>query len=348
MKVIEIAGRKVGPGHPCFVIAEAGSNHNGNLQQALGLIGIAAEAGADAVKFQTFRAAKLYPKSAGKTDYLKLDQSIYDIIAAMEMPYEWIPILAEEAAKHKLIFLSTPFDEQSTDELDPYVPAFKIASYEMTHIPLVRYIAKKGKPLIMSTGTASLPEVGESVRAIRETGNEELILLQCTASYPAPLDALNVRAIDTMRREFDVAVGLSDHSRDPFIGPITAIALGASVIEKHYTFSNELPGPDHRYAVEPHELKAMIRRIRETEAALGSGEKVPQAVENELRSFARRSIFATREIGRGDVFTAENIAVLRCGKAGHGLEPAAFDSVIGKRASRDLPVDTPVTADVVE
>jgi N-acetylneuraminate synthase len=200
----------------------------------------------------------------------------------------------------------------------------------------------------MSTGTASLPEVAETVKAIRETGNEELVLLQCTASYPSPLDALNVRALDTMRREFDVAVGLSDHSRDPFIGPITAVALGASVIEKHYTFSNELPGPDHRYAVEPDELKAMIRRIRETEAALGTGEKVPQPIEDELRRFARRSIFVSRDIRRGELFTTENVAVLRCGKAGQGLEPAALDSVLGKRASRDLAVDTPLTADVVE
>jgi sialic acid synthase SpsE len=348
MKVIDIGGRAVGPGQPCFVIAEAGSNHNGNIEQAKRLIAIAAEAGADAVKFQTFRAAKLYPRSAGKSDYLKLDQSIYDIIAAMEMPYEWIPILAAESAKHGLLFLSTPFDEQSTDQLEPYVQAYKIASYEMTHLPLVRYIARKGKPLIISTGTAELSEVRETVDAVREAGNDALVLLQCTASYPAPLDALNVRALETMRNEFDVATGLSDHSRDPFIGPITAIALGAAVIEKHFTFSNELPGPDHRFAVEPDELKAMITRIRETEAALGTGEKVPQPVEDELRRFARRSIFATRAIRKGDLFSPENVAVLRCGKAGSGLPPSAWDALLGKRAARELAVDTPVTADAME
>jgi len=212
----------------------------------------------------------------------------------------------------------------------------------------VRYIARKGKPLIISTGTAELSEVRETVQAVREAGNDNLVLLQCTASYPAPVDALNVRALDTLRREFDVCAGLSDHSRDPFIGPVTAIALGAKVIEKHYTFSNELPGPDHRFAVEPHELKNMITAIRQAEAALGTGEKVPLPVEDELRRFARRSLFATRSISKGEVFSAENVAVLRCGKAGAGLPPSAFDSVVGKRASRGLNVDSPVTADAVE
>ena len=348
MKVIEIGGRKVGAGHPCFVIAEAGSNHNGDLEQARRLIAIAADAGADAVKFQTFRASKLYPRSAGTSDYLELDQSIYDIIAAMEMPYEWIPILAAEAAKRNVLFLSTPFDERSADELEPHVPAYKIASYEMTHIPLVRYIARKGKPIIMSTGTAELSEVRESVQAIRETGNEELILLQCTASYPAPIDALNLRTIQTMRREFDLGVGLSDHSRDPVVGPVAAIALGACVIEKHFTFSNELPGPDHRYAIEPDELRAMIARIREAEAALGSGEKVTNEVEHELREYARRTIFAAKDITAGEVFTTENVAVLRAGKAGHGLPPAALDTILGRKARHSLRAETPVHASDVE
>jgi N-acetylneuraminate synthase len=348
MRVVDIGGRLVGPGQPCFVIAEAGSNHNGDLGQAKRLIAIAAEAGADAVKFQTFRASKLYPRSAGTSDYLKLDQSIYDIVAAMEMPYEWIPILAGEATKHGLLFLSTPFDERSADELEPYVPAYKIASYEMTHIPLVRYIARKGKPLIMSTGTAELAEVRETVNAIRETRNESLILLQCTASYPAPLDALNLHAIETMRGEFNVPVGLSDHSRDPIVGPVAAVALGASVIEKHFTFSNELPGPDHRFAVEPAELRDMVKRIRECEAALGSGEKTAASVEHELRDYARRTIFTSREIAAGETFSTENLAVLRAGKAGHGLPPAAFDTLLGKRARRALPAEAAVKAEDVE
>ena len=343
MNTINIGGRIVGDGQRCFIVAEAGSNHNGSLEDAKALVRVAADAGADAVKFQTFRAGKLYTRNAGTSDYLKLDKSIYDVIASMEMPYAWVPILAEEAARNGLLFLSTPFDEQSADELEAYVPAFKIASYEMTHLPLVRHIAKKRKPLIISTGTANLDEVRETVAAVHAIGNEQLILLQCTASYPAPLDALNLRAMITMRREFDVPVGLSDHSRDPFIAPVAAVALGACVIEKHFTFSNELPGPDHRYAIEPGELRQMVARVRECESALGTGEKKTAAVEQELREFARRTIFTSKEIAQGEIFTTQNVAVLRTGKAGHGLPPAALDTLLGKRARHRMPPEVPVT-----
>lgn len=344
MNTIDIGGRLVGDGRRCFVIAEAGSNHNGDLEQAKALVRIAADAGADAVKFQTFRADKLYARAAGTSDYLQLDRPIYDVIAAMEMPYEWLPLLAREATDRGLVFLSTPFDEESVDVLDPLVPAFKIASYEMTHLPLVRAIARKGKPLIISTGTANLDEVRETVQAVREMGNGQLILLQCTASYPAPLDSLNLRAMTTMRRELGVAVGLSDHSRDPFVAPIAAVALGACVIEKHFTFSNELPGPDHRFAVEPDQLRAMIVRIRECESALGSGEKIVADVEQELRVFARRTIFTSSAIAEGETFTQTNVAVLRAGKAGHGLPPSALDTLLGKRARRNLADGVPITA----
>lgn len=345
MNAIDIGGRKVGAGQPCFVIAEAGSNHNGSLDSARALIRLAAEAGADAVKFQTFRAAKLYARSAGQSDYLNLEKSIYDVIAEMEMPYEWLPLLADEAARAGLLFMSTPFDEKSVDELEPHVPAFKVASYEMTHLPLVRYIARKMKPLIISTGTADLEEVRTTVEAVRATGNDRFILMQCTASYPAPPAALNLRTIDTMRREFGVPVGLSDHSRDPLVAPIAAVALGAAVIEKHFTFSNDLPGPDHRFAIEPDELRAMIAAIRQTESALGTGLKVPDEAEQELREFARRSIFTVRPIREGETFTNENIAVLRSGKAGQGLPPSALDDVLGKRARRALNADLPVAAE---
>jgi sialic acid synthase SpsE len=347
MKSVSIGGRAVGDGSSCFVIAEAGSNHNGRLDEAKALIRIAAEAGADAVKFQTFRADKLYARNAGRSDYLQLDQPIFDIIAAMEMPYEWLPLLADEAKRHGVMFLSTPFDEESVDVLEPYVPAYKIASYEMTHLPLVRSIAKKGKPLIMSTGTANLDEVRETVEAVREAGNEQLIVLQCTASYPAPLASLNLRAMTTMRNELDVLVGLSDHSREPLIGPVAAVAIGACVIEKHFTFNNEMPGPDHRFAIEPHELRAMIRSIRECEAALGTGEKRVSDVEQELRQFARRTIITIAPVAKGDVLSTSNIAVLRAGNVPHGLPPSKFDAVLGRNVRRDLDAGVPVTEDDV-
>jgi len=341
-KKVEIADKWVGEDEPCFIIGEAGSNHNGNLQQALRLIDVAVEAGVDAVKFQVFRASKLYPREAGTSDYLKLDKSIYDIISEMEMPYEWLPDLAAYCQEKDIIFLSSVFDEESVDRLDPYVPAYKIASYEMTHLPLVRYIAQKGKPVIISTGTANLEEVDETVEAFYQTGNQNLMLMQCTASYPAPVGSLNLRAITTMQDAFGVPVGLSDHSRDPLVGPTAAVALGADLVEKHYTLSNRLPGPDHSYAVEPDELRLMVQKIRQVEAALGNGEKAVQPVEAELRAFARRSIFAIIDIAPGDTLTAENVAVLRCGNSSPGLEPKYYLETLGKTAQRNIPVGSAI------
>jgi N-acetylneuraminate synthase len=222
------------------------------------------------------------------------------------------------------------------------VEAFKIASYEMTHLPLVRHVATKGKPVIISTGTTNANEVAETVDEFRQIGNQALILMQCTAAYPAPLDSLNVRAITTMKVAFNVPVGLSDHSRDPLVGPLAAVALGANVIEKHFTLSNDLPGPDHRFAVEPAELRLMIQKIRETEKVLGSGEKVMNPVEAELRGFARRSIFAVRDIAAGETFTEDNIAILRCGNLKPYLEPKHLQDVLGKRAQRNISAESPI------
>jgi N-acetylneuraminate synthase len=341
-KKVRIGNRLVGDGEPCFIIAEAGSNHNGNLEQAKQLIDVAASAKADAVKFQVFRADKLYPKSAGVTDYLKIPKPIYDIIAEMEMPYEWLPELSSYCDRKGVVFLASVFDEDSVDRLDAYVEAFKIASYEMTHIPLLRYIASKRKPMIVSTGAANLAEVAETVQEVRRSGNDGLILMQCTTAYPAPIDAMNVRAIATMKSSFGVPVGLSDHSRDPFVAPIAAIGVGANLIEKHFTLSNDLPGPDHRFAVEPPELRLMVQKVREAEKALGTGEKVTLGVEEELRHFARRRIFAVREIAKGEEFTRQNIAVLRGGKLSSGLPPKDYYEVLGHRASRNIGKESPI------
>lgn len=339
---VRIGDRWVGDGEPCFIIAEAGSNHDGKLEQAERLIDVAAEAGADAVKFQLFRASKLYPRNAGMSDYLQIPKPIYDIIAEMEMPYEWIPELSSCCSKKGVLFLFSVFDEQSADILEPYVEAFKIASYEMTHIPLMRYVAQKGKPVIISTGAANLHEVRETVEEFRKTGNDQLILLQCTASYPAPLGSLNLRAIQTLRQAFGVPTGLSDHSREPLVGPLVAIALGADVIEKHFTLSNELPGPDHRFAIEPSELRLMVQKIREAEIALGTGEKEMHPVEAELHAFARRSVFAIKDIAQGEPFTKGNIAVLRRGNLDSGLEPKYYDAILGKRVQRNIKAGSPI------
>jgi N-acetylneuraminate synthase len=338
---LDLGRRRVGDGQPCYVIAEAGSNHDGRLDQARRLVDVAAEAGADAVKFQLFRARTLYARGAGRSEYLQLDRSIYDVIADMEMPYEWLPILAGHAAERGIDFMVSVFDEESVDRVDPLVASFKIASYEMTHLPLVRHAASKKKPLIVSTGTANLDEVGETVAAI---GDTPFALMQCTAAYPAPLDALNVRAIVTLKAAFGVPVGLSDHSRDPLIGPLAAVALGANLLEKHFTLSNRLPGPDHGFAVEPDELATLVRRVRETERALGTGDKKVQPVEEELRRFARRAIFVARDVAAGEPLGPDNLVILRCGTLTPGLPPSAWERVVGRRAARALSAETPLTA----
>ena len=333
---IRAGDRWIGDGEPCFVIAEAGSNHDASLELAFRLIEIAAASGADAVKFQLFRSAKLYTKNAGMSDYLKVAKPINEIIESMEMPYDWLPRLVARCKESNILFLASVFDEESADQIEPYVEAFKIASYELTHIPLLRHVARKGKPVILSTGTADIHEVREAVEEICKTGNQNLALMQCTAAYPAPIDSLNVRAISAMKGEFGCPVGLSDHSRDPLVGPMAAVAVGANLLEKHFTLSNRLPGPDHMFAVEPNELEAMVSMMRKIESALGDGSKAPHGVELELRRFARRSIFALRDIPAGEEFTLGNVAVLRCGKAEPNLAPRYIDEILGRKARRAL------------
>jgi N-acetylneuraminate synthase len=342
---IQIGDRLVGNGSPCFIVAEVGSNHNGNLDQALAIIDAAKESHADAVKFQNFRAEKLYPRSAGTSDYLPVRKPIYDVIKGMEMPPEWVPMLADYCKARDLIFFSAPFDEESADVLEPYVPVYKIASYEITHAPLLRHVARKQKPMIISTGTADLGEVRQALEWCHAEGNSQIALLQCTAAYPAPLNTLNLRALVTMREMFEVPTGISDHSRDPFIGPTCAAALGANIVEKHFTLSNRLPGPDHAYAVEPGEFKAMVQAVRNAEQALGDGIKGTQDVERELHRFARRFIYATRSIAQGEKLTAENMAVLRSGKLMTGLAPKHWDLVCGRTARCDIAEGKPIDAD---
>jgi N-acetylneuraminate synthase len=339
---IRFGSRDVGDGLPVYVIAEAGSNHNGDFEHALRLIDVAAEAGADAVKFQTFTASRMYPASAGESDYLRTSKSIYEIIEEMEMPDQWIPRLAEYCRSRSVEFMSTPFDERSADLLAPHVSVFKLASYEMSHTPLLRHVARFGKPIVLSTGAHDLSEVLAAADAIRQEGNEQLVLLQCTAKYPAPLTAVNAAAITTLRNATGRLVGLSDHSRDPIIAPVVATALGAAVIEKHFTLDNNLPGPDHRFAVEPRELAEMIAAIRSAESAIGDAAKRVLDEEAELYAFARRTIFTTRAISEGEELSENNMAVLRCGKLGFGLAPSEFPRLVGKRAAADLPRDRPI------
>lgn len=338
--MLRIGNKDVGDGAPCYVIAEAGSNHDGSLDQARSLVKIASKAGADAVKFQTFKASTMYPRRSGTVDYLErlgVSASIYDIVESLEMPYEWIKELAGLCEEQGLHFLSTPFDEASVDALEPFVQAFKIASYELTHIPLIRYAARRGKPMILSTGAGTMEEIGDAAEAVRAEGNDQICLTQCTAKYPAPLDSINVAVIPALKEAFGVAVGLSDHSEHPTIAPSAAVAVGANIIEKHFTLSKRLPGPDHSYALEPDELATMVETIRLTERATGSALKGPQPVEAELSNY-RRSIYTRRPLEKGHRLTTDDLIVLRRpGHPGTGLEPMHLSLVLGRELTRDVP-----------
>ncbi len=351
---ISIAGRKVGEGQPCFIIAEAGANFRisddpkVNFQQALKMIGIAADAKADAVKFQLYRADKLYVRKAGQADYIGKKKSIYDIIREMELPYEWLPKLKKHCEDKGIIFLCSPFDEESADKLDEAgVAAFKVASYTITHFPLLRHIARKGKPIILSTGASNKDEVKDAIKAVEKEGNRDIIVLQCTAKYPAPMSSINLKVIQNLREDLGVIVGLSDHSREPLIAPLGAVALGAKVVEKHFTTDNSLPGPDHGFAILPEELKSMVTGIRQLEEAMGTGIKGVLDDEKELHTFARRFIFSARSIKKGEQFTTKNLAVLRPGKHKAGLPPSRWDDILGKKAKRDIRAQEPILEDCI-
>lgn len=337
MRSFAIAGRPIGDGHPCFIIAEAGSNHDGDLRRAFQLVDIAADCGADAVKFQTFRAKNLYPRTEVRPRYLRklgVKKTIYQTIADMEMPFEWLKPLAARCRKLGIQFMSTPFDEDCADRMDPFVPAYKIASYEMTHIPLLRHVASKGKPLIISTGAATRAEIDRVLSSMRPG---PVALMQCTAKYPAPPESMNLLTIPAMKRRYGVPVGLSDHSETAATAAVAAVVLGANLLEKHFTVSRSLKGPDHSYAIEPDGLRGMIRAVRDAEKMMGDGIKRPHQVERELREY-RRGLFTLAPVERGERFTAANVGVLRRGgKPETSLRPEHYPSLLGRRAARDLP-----------
>jgi len=348
MDSFEIGGRPVGPDHPTYVIAEAGSNHNGDLDIAKELIDVAAEAGADAVKFQTFRAEDLYVEDSGDVAYLDDERSIYDIIESMEMPYEWIGELAAHCASRDVQFLSTPFDERSAAELAEYVPAWKVASYTMSHHPFLRELASTDKPVVMSTGAHDMAEVRESVEVLRESGCDDLALLHCVASYPTPLESANVRVVRTLCETFDLPSGLSDHTLDPVTAPAASVAVGGTIVEKHFTLDNDMEGPDHQFALEPDELTTMVAAIRDAETALGSPEKRVLDVEGELYDKARRAIHATTDIPAGTALSGENVAVLRPGEREKGLPPKFLDEVLGRTVTTDVSSGTGIGWDDLE
>ena len=344
MNLVHIGDREVGGGAPVYVIAEAGSNHDRNLGQAKRLIDVAAEAGADAVKFQTFAADRIVAETPTRAKYLDsilpADKTMSDLFREIELPREWHADLFDHATAAFLDFLSTQFDFEAVDLLVGLgVKAFKVASFELWHLPLIREIASRGKPIICSTGMADMADVQDAVDTVAATGNEQLILLHCVVNYPPPFSDLNLRAIETLRAAFHVPVGYSDHSPG-WTAPVIATALGAAVIEKHFTLDRSLPGPDHRFALEPGELRSMVEAIRDTEAALGDGVKRMAAAESDLYRTARRSLFAARDIAEGSTLTEADVAVLR---PGTGIEVRDLPNVVGRTARRAIARHEPLS-----
>lgn len=345
---IEIAGRRIGPGERCFVIAEAGVNHDGSVETARRLVDAAAAAGADAVKFQTFKADRLVtasaPKAAYQTASTPADEGQHAMLRRLELSADAHRALVAACRERNIAFMSTPFDEDSADLLAELgVPAFKIGSGELTNLPFLVHVAKKGRPLIVSTGMATLSEVEAALHAVAEARNGQVVLLHCVSNYPADPADVNLRAMATMTRAFGVPVGYSDHTTGLEIA-IAAVALGACVIEKHFTHDRTAPGPDHRASLEPAELAALVRGIRATEASLGHGRKEPAPSEAATALVARRSLVVAKAVRAGTVLTEDLIAIKR---PGTGLPPAMRHWVIGRRVAKDLAADTVLTLDML-
>ena len=346
MKGIKLGDCIINHSYPCFIIAEAGVNHNGDIALAKQLIDVAVDAGADAVKFQTFIADEIILRDAPKAKYHiettgdDQVQSWYELLKSQELDREQHIELIAYCKSKNIIFLSTPYDWLSIDLLDDLdVQLFKVASTDTNNLPLLRYMAKKGRPMILSTAMSNLNEIKNSVQLIKDEGIDELVVLQCTGSYPAPADQANITAMHQIADTCDVAVGYSDHVPG-YNAAIASIAHGACVYEKHFTISRNLPGPDHRASLEPNELKELIVAIRQTESILGNGVKNVMSCEQMNRSKLRKFIVARKDIKSGDIFSNDNLTTKRTG--GMGMDATKWDELLDKRAPVDFKKDQPI------
>jgi N-acetylneuraminate synthase/N,N'-diacetyllegionaminate synthase len=333
---VEIGGRRIGDGVRPLVIAEIGVNHDGDVERAERLIDAAADAGADAAKLQTFRADRLALPEAAQAEYQRERASAasqLDMLRSLELPSEALAGLRDRALDRGLLFLSSPFDVESAELLiELGVPAIKIGSGDLTNLFLLRAVADRRIPVLLSTGMATLEEVDRAVEDLRSHGDPALVLLQCVSTYPATPEMIDLRAMRTMAERYGVPVGYSDHTMG--IGAaVAATALGAAVIEKHLTLDRTLPGPDHAASLEPIDFRAMVDAIREAHDALGSGEKAPRPEEDDVRAVARRSIVIARRVPTGELLTSDDLTALR---PESGLSPLLLDSVLGRAAARDL------------
>lgn len=339
---ITVKNRIIGEGHPAYIIAEMSANHAGSLTRAKEIIHAAKEAGADCLKIQTYTPDTITIDC--DNEYFRIDdgtwagENLYGLYGKAYTPWEWQPLLKEEADKAGIDFLSTPFDNTAVDFLEEMgMEFYKVASFELVDLPLLKYIASKGKPIIMSTGMATLEEIEEAVQAIYQTGNRKLALMKCSSAYPAKPAQMNLRTIADIRERFRLPVGLSDHSMGS-LSAMTAVALGGCILEKHFCLGREIENPDASFSMTPEEFKSMVQDVRNVEAAMGKAFYGP--MEQEMTNLAfRRSIFVVKDMKAGEPFTAENIRVIR---PSAGLKPKYYEEVLGKCAVHDLKRGTPL------
>jgi len=346
---IKIDNKKIGDDSPVFIIAELSANHNQDYNIAVKTIEAAKEAGADAIKLQTYTPDTITIDC--DNEYFQIKQgtiwdgtTLYKLYQQAYTPWEWQPKLKEIAKKLGLICFSSPFDKTAVDFLEKMnVPAYKIASFEITDIPLIEYVASKGKPVIISTGIALENEISEAVAACKKMGNKKIILLKCTSEYPAPFEEMNLNAIPALKKKHRTIVGLSDHSMGISV-PIASVALGAKIVEKHFILDRKIGGPDSSFSLEPDEFKEMIKSIREVESALGSKTLELTEKSKMSRQFSR-SLFAVKDISPGELFTEENIRSIR---PGFGLPPKYLKDLLGKKAKRLIFKGEPINFNVID
>jgi N-acetylneuraminate synthase len=345
---LKIGDRPIGPGHPTYIIAELSANHGQDFDQAVRLVHAAKEAGADAIKLQTYTADTLTIRSdrpefrvGGGT--LWDGRTLYDLYGEAYTPWDWQPRLKVLADQIGIDLFSTPFDPSAVAFLQRMnVPAYKVASFELVDLPLIEQIARTGKPMILSTGMATLAEITDAVEAARSAGAPAIALLKCTSAYPAPPEEISLRTIAHLSEAFDVPVGLSDHTLGIAV-PVAAVALGASIIEKHFTLSRAVPGPDSAFSLEPDEFKAMVEAIRTAEKALGGIHYGLGNKEAASRVF-RRSLFVVKDMRAGERFTTDNVRSIR---PGHGLPPKYLAEILGRTAASDVSKGTPLSWNLV-
>jgi pseudaminic acid synthase len=345
---VQIGERSIGPGRSVYVIAELSANHNQDFDQAVRIIEAAKQAGADAIKLQTYTADTMTIASdreefriAGGTIWD--GRKLHELYVEAYTPWDWQPRLKKVAADLGMDLFSSAFDSTAVDFLEKMgVPAHKVASFELVDIPLIQRIARTGKPVIMSTGMATVEEIEEALNAAREAGATQIALLKCTSAYPAPPEEMNLRTIPEMARRFGVPVGLSDHTMGISV-PVAAVALGACIIEKHLTLSRATPGPDSAFSLEPHEFKAMVDAVRTTEKALGAVHFGLSEKEQASRAF-RRSLFVVEDVQQGETFNTGNVRSIR---PGDGLHPRHLAEVLGKRAAQAITRGTPLSWEFV-